>query len=141
MAPAGPGGAAGPSTQEGRKLPPLLSPSAWLDALKANPLGGAVVAAATRWWAQHPLRLATMIAADATTAVVRPMAQQNPLGLVMIALLLGGALAWSRPWRWLLTPALLAGLVPRTVSSLLALVPAQSWMAALDSLTQKPPPK
>lgn len=113
------------------------SPGAWLRALKANPAAAILLDALARWWSQHPLRLAGMVAADATSAVVRPMAQRNPLGLVLGALLVGGALAWSRPWRWLVTPALLAGLVPQLFSKLMALVPPQSWMAVLAALTQE----
>ncbi len=100
-----------------------------------------LIDAVTRWWAQHPLRLAGMVAAGATTAMVRPMAQRNPLSLVLAALVLGGLLAWSRPWRWLLTPALLAGFVPRVFSKLVALVPSQAWMAVLTSLMQQQPAK
>lgn len=114
---------------------------AWFDDLKANPVSAMLIDAVTRWWAQHPLRLAGMVAAGATTAMVRPMAQRNPLSLVLAALVLGGLLAWSRPWRWLLTPALLAGFVPRVFSKLVALVPSQAWMAVLTSLMQQQPAK
>ena len=110
---------------------------AWFDELKANPVSAILIDAVTRWWGQHPLRLAVMVAAEASNAMVRPMARRNPLGLVLAALVAGGVLAWSRPWRWLLTPALLAGLVPQAFSRLMALVPPQSWMAVLTSLVQQ----
>ena len=116
--------------------------SAWLDELKAHPVGAIAIDALLRWWAQHPLRLAGVVAADATAAVVRPIAQRNPLGLVMAALLLGGALAWSRPWRWLLGPvslAGLAGLAPPLVSRIIAGLPTQSWLALLTLLMQPKP--
>ena len=116
--------------------------SAWLDELKAHPVGAIAIDALLRWWAQHPLRLASVVAADATAAVVRPIAQRNPLGLVVAALLLGGALAWTRPWRWLLKPvslAGLAGLAPPLVSRIIAGLPTQSWLALLTLLTQPKP--
>jgi len=81
-----------------------------------------------------------MVAVDASTALVRPWAQRHPIGLVMGALLVGGALAWSRPWRWLLTPALLAGLVPQMFSRFMAAVPSQAWVSVLASLMQQRPP-
>lgn len=108
-----------------------------LASLKDIPGAAVVIAAVTSWWAQHPLRLAGMVAADAATAVVRPVAQRNPLGLVLGALVLGGVLAWSRPWRWLLTPALFAGLLPQLFSKAMAWVPPQSWMAVLGALMQE----
>lgn len=130
--------AMGPKASRGASSGEARSPGAWLDGLKTHPAGAILIEAVARWWSQHPLRLATMVAADATGAMVRPLAQRNPLGLVLGALLVGGALAWSRPWRWLLTPALLAGVVPQLFSKLMALVPPQSWMAALAALTQEP---
>jgi hypothetical protein len=113
------------------------SASSLLANLKTIPGTGLLIEAVAQWWAQHPLRLASMVAAEAAGAVVRPMARRNPLGLMLGALLVGGLLAWSRPWRWLLTPALLAGLVPQVFSRLMALVPPQSWMAVLSSLLQE----
>lgn len=98
--------------------PPGVS---WLDSLAAIPGAGALVAAAARWWAQHRLRSAGQAVSDAATAVVHPLAQRHPLGLVLGALMLGGLLAWGRPWRWFLTPALFAGLLPRLMSTVLEL--------------------
>ena len=111
--------------------------TAWLDSLKAIPGAGVVVEAVRSWWAQHPLRVASMVAADATKSVLQPMAEKNPLGLVLGALVLGGLLAWSRPWRWLIKPALFAGLLPQLVSKALAHVPSRSWLAVLASLIQE----
>ena len=111
--------------------------TAWLDSLKAIPGAGVVVDALRSWWAQHPLRVASMVAADATKSVLQPMAQKNPLALVLGALVLGGLLAWSRPWRWLIKPALFAGLLPQLVSKALAHVPSRSWLSVLTSLMQE----
>lgn len=127
--------------------PPTGSPAearpfgAWFEELKANPVSAILIDAAARWWAHHPLRLAGMLAAGATATMARPVAQRHPLGLMLAALVFGGLLAWSRPWRWLLTPALLAGFVPRIFSAVMTAVPSQAWMAVLTSLMQKQPAK
>jgi hypothetical protein len=76
------------------------------------------------------------LAADAAKTVVQPVAQRNPLGLMFGAFLVGGLLAWSRPWRRILTPALLVGLLPQLLSRIASNMPAQSWLAALTSLAQ-----
>ena len=110
---------------------------AWLEGLKNIPGISILIGAVTGWWAQHPLRLAGMVAADAAAAVVRPVAQRHPLGLVLGGLLVGGLLAWSRPWRWIVKPALFAGMVPQLFSKAMALVPASSWMAVVTSLMQE----
>jgi hypothetical protein len=113
------------------------SAAAWLDSLKALPGASLVIEALSSWWARHPLRIAAMVGADAAKALVLPVAQRHPLGLMLGALLLGAALACSRPWRWMFKPALLAGLLPQLISKAMAQVPAQSWMAVLTSLAQE----
>lgn len=91
----------------------------WLGSLAAIPGAGALIAAATRWWAQHRLRIVGKAVSDTAKAVVQPLARRHPLALVLGALLVGGLLVWTRPWRWFLTPALFAGLLPRLLSALL----------------------
>jgi hypothetical protein len=109
----------------------------WLDNLKSIPGAGVVVEALRSWWAQHPLRMVSMVAADAAKTVVQPIALRNPLGLVAAALLLGGLLAWSRPWRWILKPALFAGMLPHLISKAMAHVPPRSWMAVWTALAKE----
>ena len=84
----------------------------WLDTLQAIPGASVVVEAVGNWWAKHPLRVTVIVAATAATAVVKPIAQRHPLGLVSGAFVLGGLFALSRPWRWrwAVQPALFAGL-------------------------------
>ncbi|WP_310462201.1 hypothetical protein [Sphaerotilus sp.] len=62
------------------------------------------------WWIRHPLRTGGAVAVDVANAVLRPVAQRHPLGLVAGAVLVGGLLAWSRPWRWAGRPGLVSGL-------------------------------
>ena len=111
--------------------------SAWRDTLKSLPGASIVIDALSSWWAQHPLRLASLLAAQGLNAVVQPMAQRNPIGLVLGALLLGGLLAWSRPWRLLVKPAILGGLLPQLLLKAVAQMPLQSWMAAWTSMAQR----
>jgi hypothetical protein len=40
------------------------------------------------------------VVADVFNEVLRPAARRHPLGLVAGAVLVGGLLVWSRPWRW-----------------------------------------
>jgi hypothetical protein len=109
---------------------------AWMDELKAIPGVGIVVQALSAWWAQYPFNTASAMALDAANAVAKPLATRHPLALVAGALLLGGMLAWSRPWRWILKPALFAGLMAQLSAKLVAQVPLQSWMSLLTALAQ-----
>ena len=115
------------------------SATLWLDILKLNPTARVVIAAVSAWWAQHPLHVAGTAAAATAKAAVQPIADRHPFALVLGALLLGGVLAWSRPWRWALKPALFAGLLPQLVSQALAQAPIQSWLAAFAAPTSEPP--
>jgi len=104
-----------------------------LDRLKALPFFGTIVEAIDSWWLSHPLRPVTHMVGEASNAAVRPFARTNPISLVAGAAIAGAALAWSRPWRWLIRPALFAGLVPQIATRLVARIPMESWMAGLDN--------
>lgn len=107
---------------------PAEEPAAgWLDSLRSIPAVAIVIEAVSKWWVRHPLHVATMVAADAAKAVVRPVARRHPWGLVLGAALVGGLIVWGRPWRWGFKPALFAGLLP------------QLLMTALEQQQRRPP--
>ena len=108
----------------------------WLNSLKSMPAASIVLETLGSWWAHHPLRLAGVVAAEALGAVARPMAQRNPLGLIIGAALLGGVFVWTRPWRWIIKPALFAGLAPQLIARLVSHLPPSSWMGVFESLTR-----
>ena len=112
------------------------SSSSWTDDLKTIPGVGIVVQALSAWWAKYPLNAASAMAFDAANAVAKPLATRHPVALVLGAVAVGGLLAWSRPWRWILKPALLAGLMAQMTSKLVAQVPLQSWMSLLTAFAQ-----
>ena len=99
--------AVGANTRQARS-----SGTTWLDNLQAIPGASVVVEAVGSWWDKHPLRVTAIVAATAATAVLKPIAQRHPLGLVSGAFVLGGLFALSRSWRWrwAVQPALFAGL-------------------------------
>ena len=93
---------------------------AWFKALKSTPGARILLDAVGAWWSYHPLRRNGLMAADVAKTFVTPLAQRNPVALIAGAVVLGGLFAWSRPWRWLLKPALFAGLVPQLISKVMA---------------------
>ncbi|WP_367849329.1 hypothetical protein [Rhodoferax sp. WC2427] len=111
----------------------------WLAGLKSIPLVTVLVEAVSSWWMQHPLRIASLVAVDTARVVVQPLARSNPLGLVAGALVLGAVVAWARPWRWVLKPAMLAGLWPQLLSKGIAHLPMESWLDALASVARQRP--
>ena len=112
----------------------------WQDRVKAIPVAGVLFETLASWWANHPLNGVGTVTAMAARASLAPMAQRNPLGLVVVAVVIGGALVATRPWRWLLKPALFAGLMPQLVSKLVAHVPFESWMGIVSNFS-KPKPR
>jgi len=117
--------------------------AAWLDKLRELPGAAVMIDALRGWWAQHPWRVTVRLVGDAAGTVLRPVAQRQPLALVLGALvfggLLGSLLVRTGSWRGMLKPALFAGLLPQLVATTLAKVPVASWVAALASLTQPRP--
>jgi hypothetical protein len=57
-----------------------------------------------------------LLAAQAATVLVQPIARRHPYALVLGAAVAGGLLMLARPWRWISTPALLAGLLPQIMA-------------------------
>jgi hypothetical protein len=98
-------------------------PLPWLERLKSIPGAGIAIEAIGLWWSRHPARLALSVAGHTAETVVRPIAQRHPLALVATAFAIGAVLAWSRPWRWALKPALFAGLLPQLLVSALKQAP------------------
>lgn len=84
---------------------------------------GLAKGAIQQWWAHHPLRLVSDVTRDAAKTLVQPVAQRHPVALVAGAAAVGAMLVWSQPWRWLLTPALVAALLPKVISHALNSAP------------------
>lgn len=80
--------------------------------------------------ATNPLQLAGRMANEAVKSAVQPLA------LVLGAAVAGGVLAWGRPWRWILTPALLATRLPQLLSKAIRTGGPLPWMKLLTALTQ-----
>lgn len=91
----------------------------WLLKLRTMPAVNLLTNVFDGWWARQPLRLALILAAQTGTIILEPTARKHPFKLVLAATAVGGLLAALRPWRWIPTSALLAGLVPQLVSEVL----------------------
>lgn len=112
----------------------------WLSNLKSQPAAGVVLDTLGNWWSQHPLRVIGLVAVEVARTLARPISQRHPLALVAVALVLGAVFVRTRPWRWILKPALLASLLPQLIRRTIANTSSRSWLAMLSALTQKPHP-
>ncbi len=110
-----------------------------LARLKALPGAALALDIVEHWWAEHPLHAAGSLAEQASRRFIGPFAKRNPFAIVAAGVVLGVLLAFSKPWRWLLRPALFAGLLPQLASQTLKRLPLDSWLRVLSSLTAKRP--
>lgn len=110
-----------PTTHPGSADPahPTRPSPPWLHQLRTAPATRLLVSVWQAWWARQPLRVAMTLAAETGAVVLEPVAQKHPFRLVLGAAAAGGVLAWVRPWRWLPTTALLAGVVPALMAEVI----------------------
>ncbi len=81
----------------------------------ASLVGGVLQA----WWRKQPLRVALLLAGETATVLVQPVARRHPYALVLGAAAAGGLMVLVRPWRWISTPALMAGLLPQVMTEIM----------------------
>jgi len=108
-----------------------------LDKLKSLPGAALVIESIEHWWAEHPLHAAGSLAEQASRRYVEPIARKNPLAVVLGSAVFGALLIASRPWRWLLRPALFIGLVPQIAAHALKRMPLDSWLQVVSTLSGK----
>lgn len=109
----------------------------WWTGLLALPAVRVLRDAVQGWWSQHPWHAAGNAAATAVNAALQPVARRHPWALVAAAVLAGGLVAASRPWRWRAQMATgAAGRLPRMLNEVLATLPIASWLVLLAALAQ-----
>lgn len=106
-----------------------------LARIKAMPGVDGLIEPIEAWWAQHPLRTAGLVVVEASRKLTTPIADRHPLALVFGAALMGALLALSRPWRWIVSPAVLAGLLPSLTSRTIRELPVDTWLKVLGAIS------
>jgi hypothetical protein len=83
-------------------------------------IGGIVSEVISEWWAEHPLHASAAFALSASRTAIVPLVRRHPAAVLGGAAALGAVIVWTRPWRWILRPALVAGvasqLAARTIT-------------------------
>ena len=92
----------------------------WLNTLRENPVSAMAVDALLAWWARQPLNTTVHVAEAAATAAIKPLVRRHPAAVLGSAALAGALVVWARPWRWLLSPALLTGVAAQVATRLIA---------------------
>jgi hypothetical protein len=121
---------------ESVKQPASQSTDACSDTPSTGSVAHLLIEAVRGVWSLPPLHDAVDAAAGAARSALRPTAQRHPAGLVVGALLMGGLLVWSRPWRWMLRPVLAAAWMPQLLLWAVTQRPIRSWTSLLTALAQ-----
>jgi hypothetical protein len=112
---------------------------AWMDRLRTAPVIGVVMDAAGAWWANHPMQPAAQLAQGVVRETVAPLTRRHPVLIVAGAFLVGVAVVRWRPWRWLVSSAVFAGLGSQIVTRVIASVPLDTIFEALGSFAKRRP--
>lgn len=134
---------------------PAPKPSIMENLVEASPqigerlmrLPGAalIVDSVDSWWKNHPLRIAATAAEQASRGLLLPVARKSPFTLLAGAAVAGAVFFLTKPWRWLLRPALFLGLVPQLATHALKRIPRSTWVQLASSFVparggaQQPP--
>lgn len=116
----------------------VVQRATWLQGVKDLPVIGVVLESLNEWWAHHPLRAVGNVLAGASDAAVKPIAQRHPYALMLVAGVAGAMLVWRRPWRWIFSSAVFAGLLPRLASHAMSKLPVESWITMLSGALSQP---
>lgn len=95
----------------------------WLLHLKALPGADLLLDIFSAWWSRQPLRVGLTLASDAATLALKPIAQRHPLTLVAASAAAGAVLVLLRPWRWISSSTLLAGVLPQLMAEAIKRLP------------------
>lgn len=89
---------------------------------------------AESWWQSHPMHtVSTAAQAQVSGPLLAPVAQRRPKSLLLAAFGIGAALVLARPWRMLLRPASLVGVVSQIVSQAAKGTSSKSWLQRIMS--------
>jgi len=108
-----------------------------LERLKALPGVTLLIESIEHWWAEHPLHAAGSLAEEASRRYMGPIARKNPVAVIVGGAVFGALLVASKPWRWLLRPALFFGLVPQIAAQALKRMPLDAWLQMLSTFSGK----
>ena len=108
-----------------------------LERLKALPGAALVLESIEHWWAEHPLHAAGSLAEQASRRYIGPIARENPVAVIVGGAVFGALLIASKPWRWLLRPALFFGLVPQIAAQALKRMPLDAWLSMISAVGGK----
>jgi len=90
------------------------------DAEQPTSVGGIVREVIGDWWAEHPLHASATLAFKASRTAIVPLVRQHPVAVLGSAAVVGAVIIWARPWRWLLRPALVAGVASQLAARTIA---------------------
>jgi hypothetical protein len=110
--------------------------SGWLDSLRSHPLAALLMGAMGGWWQSHPLNSAARAGqGGAASRMLSPWARRHPVALVLGAVVVGGLLVRTRPWRWLAKPALVTGVLSYALRSVVSHIPVRSLLGLLSGFS------
>ena len=108
-----------------------------LERLKALPGAALVLESIEHWWASIRCMPPARSPKKPRAATWGRSPRKNPVAVIVGGVVFGALLVASKPWRWLLRPALFVGLVPQIAAHALKRMPLDSWLQMLSTFSGK----
>lgn len=100
-----------------------------------HPVAAILQEVLSEWWRHHPLYTSASVAGVAARNAIVPLVRRHPIVVLGVAAIAGAVLVRSRAWRWVVKPAMVAGLASQIVAR--AVSQMQSTAAVADRPYQR----
>ena len=89
---------------------------------RRHPVVAIAIDVLSEWWRQHPLRASASLAGTTARQAIVPLVRRHPIAVLGVAAISGAVLVRTRAWRWVLRPAVVAGVAAQIAAQVMSRV-------------------
>jgi len=88
-----------------------------------HPVAAILTELLSEWWRRHPLYASANFAGDAARNAIVPLVRRHPIAVLAVAAIAGAVVVRSRGWRWVVRPAVMAGVASQIAARVISQTP------------------